>query len=223
VKNSGETEVLDAMFKKARFLSQIGDFPASYLAYDSIILKKKISVGKKIDAVMEKSRISLFKLDLVSLKSELAEAKELIEKGGDWDRRNRLKVYEALYLVACREIKKAAVLFLECIATFNCAELLSYEHFMFFAVVTNIMSLDRLNLNKKLLANPEVISVTATLPNLKNLMHTIYNCDYSGFFKSMVDINDQITVDRYIGSHATYVFREYRVLAYAQFLEAYRR
>lgn len=223
VRSAGETEVLDGMFKKARLLTKIGDFPAANAAYDDILNKTKISTGKKIDATMEKSRISLYLLDLPALKAQITEAKTLNDAGGDWDRRNRLKVYEALYLLACREIKKAAELLLDCIATFNCAELLSYEHFMFFAIVSNIMSLDRTSLHKKIIANPEVISVVATFPDLRNLMHSIYNCDYEGFFKAIHKLNRRVSMDRYIGPHAAYIFREYRVLAYAQFLQAYRR
>ena len=31
-----------------------------------------------------------------------------------------------------------------------------------------------------------------------------------------------ISIDRYLGSHATFIVREYRILAYCQYLEAYR-
>lgn len=48
-------------------------------------------------------------------------------QGGDWDRRNRLKIYEALYLITIRSFKKAADLLLDCIATFTCVELTSYN------------------------------------------------------------------------------------------------
>lgn len=35
-------------------------------------------------------------------------------------------------------------------------------------------------------------------------------------------MNDQVLQDRYLGPHAVYISRELRVLAYSQFLEAYR-
>ena len=39
-------------------------------------------------------------------KSEnVAKAKKMIDDGGDWDRRNRLKVYEGLYLLTIRDFK----------------------------------------------------------------------------------------------------------------------
>jgi hypothetical protein len=105
-------------------------------------------------------------------------------QGGDWDRRNRLKVYEALSFIMSRNFSKAAELLLDCIATFTCVELTSYNQvgrwrregthstmvklrwmavgliaaaflcvpvqFIFYAVITNILSLDRMKLKKRL-------------------------------------------------------------------------
>ena len=41
------------------------------------------------------------------LKEHVEEAKRLNDAGGDWDRRNRLKVYEAFYQLSVRNVKKA--------------------------------------------------------------------------------------------------------------------
>jgi hypothetical protein len=37
----------------------------------------------------------------------------LIEKGGDWDRRNRLKVYRGLHLLSIRQFAKSGELLLD--------------------------------------------------------------------------------------------------------------
>ena len=57
--------------------------------------------------------------DWREVKEGLKKANELVAGGGDWERKNRLKVYEALFLVATRDIKRAAQLFLDSIATFT--------------------------------------------------------------------------------------------------------
>merc|ERR1711879_40030 len=57
----------------------------------------------------------------------ISEAMRLVEEGGDWDRRNRLKVYEAVYNVQIREFGRAAELFLQAVPTFTTYELMSYE------------------------------------------------------------------------------------------------
>ena len=53
---------------------------------------------------------------------------------GDWDRRNRLKVYEGLYAMSIRDFLKAANLFLETISTFTSYELMDYDLFVKYAV-----------------------------------------------------------------------------------------
>lgn len=45
---------------------------------------------------------------------------------------------------------QASELLLDCIATFTCTELASYNQFIFYAVVTNILHLERTKLKKKL-------------------------------------------------------------------------
>ena len=93
------------MFAKARYLAKIGSWTEALAAFDEIITKEKTSTGKKIDATMEKAKIALFKMDTTLLKDLVSEAKKLNEIGGDWDRRNRLKVYEAYYLLTVRDLK----------------------------------------------------------------------------------------------------------------------
>lgn len=69
--------------------------------------------------------------------------------GGDWDRRNRLKVYEGTYCMATRDFKRAAELFLDSVATFTSYEMFSYNSFVFYLVVVALKSLDRNTLRKR--------------------------------------------------------------------------
>ena len=47
-------------------------------------------------------RLGIVLHDWKLARGSLAEAKDLNEKGGDWDRRNRLKVYEAVLAMESR-------------------------------------------------------------------------------------------------------------------------
>lgn len=73
----------------------------------------------------------------------------LFEEGGDWERKNRLKVYEGLYCMSTRNFKRAANLFLDSISTFTTYELFPYDTFIFYTVLTSIISLDRVSLKQK--------------------------------------------------------------------------
>lgn len=57
--------------------------------------------------------------DWHAVRKGIAKAKRLGDEGGDWERKNRLKVYEAVYLMATRSFKDAAHLFLDSMATFS--------------------------------------------------------------------------------------------------------
>jgi len=61
----------------------------------------------------------------------------MMEEGGDWDRRNRLKVYEGLYSMSIRNFGKAADLFLETVSTFTSYELMDYKQVSFFLAILN--------------------------------------------------------------------------------------
>lgn len=71
-------------------------------------------------------------------------------------------MYEALHLITSRDIKGAAALLLECVSTFTCTELCSYNDFILYTVVTNILALPRTTLKKKIVEGPEV-RITAPL------------------------------------------------------------
>lgn len=220
--NAGDTDVLDSMFEKARYLSKVGNWSEAYSAYKLVLEKEKASMGKKIDANMEMAKMALVTQDIPKLKATITEAKRLNDLGGDWDRRNRLKVYEALYLLLTRDVKEASKLLLECVATFTCTELCSYKDFMFYALITSVVTLNRTDLRKKVINDPHVITIIRELPNPKKLVNTVYNCDYKGFFAAILSTHPEIMENRFFGPLAVYLVREMRVLAYAQFLEAYK-
>lgn len=73
----------------------------------------------------------------------------LIDEGGDWDRRNRLKVYRGTYCMAVRDFKMAASLFLDTVATFTSYELMDYKTFVTYTVFCSMIALSRPDLREK--------------------------------------------------------------------------
>lgn len=53
------------------------------------------------------------------MKKLLVRAKAVCDAGGDWEHKNKLKVYEGLAAMYSRDFKRAAELFLDSIATFT--------------------------------------------------------------------------------------------------------
>lgn len=221
-KNAGDTEVVDALFAKARHLAAIGDHAESHATFTLLLAKPKVVTGKKIDALMEEAKMALFSLDTLKLKNLLLEAKKLNDQGGDWDRRNRLKIYEALHFLAIRDIPSAAPLLLDCVATFTCTELLSYKQFIQITVITCVGVLDRNELRKKVIKDPHVSTALRDLPDTQKLVTGLFHCDYRAFFEAMVPLSDTLHLHRFLGPLLPFFLREWRVLAFSQFLAAYR-
>ena len=52
-----------------------------------------MAVGQKMDLMFSLLRLDLIHSDYTAVKANLAKARKLFEEGGDWERKNRLKVH----------------------------------------------------------------------------------------------------------------------------------
>lgn len=109
----------------------------------------------------------------------------LIEEGGDWDRRNRLKAYEGIYFMSIRDFKHAAELFLDSLSTFTCTELMSFHDFIKYSVLMSMIALDRPNIKQRVIHAPEILEVLPQMPEIQNFIESLYHCDYRRFFVAL--------------------------------------
>jgi 26S proteasome regulatory subunit N7 len=135
-------------------------------------------------------RIGLVFGELDLLRVDMEKARGLAEEGGDWERRNRLKVYDGVYLMSLREFKKASELFLTSIATFSSYELLSMREFVTYTVLMAMISVDRATLHDKVLQSPEILTYIRALPPLDVYATSLYECSYKELFESLGMYND---------------------------------
>jgi len=104
-------------------------------------------------------RIGLFFGDAVSVKKNIEKADSLIESGGDWDRRNRLKAYKGLHLLTVRSYNLAAPLLLDSLSTFTSYELCSYSALVIYSVLAGSLSLKRVDFKAKVVDAPEIKAI----------------------------------------------------------------
>lgn len=220
--NLGESEVRDAMIEKAAHFDSIGAQTESIEAHSAVVADGKAGAAVRIDCALAKIRMGLCFTDHELTGKSVEECQKIVDEGGDWERRNRLKVYEAVHLMSSREFKKAAELFLDSLATFTCLELIPYNTFVFYTVVASVVALDRVTLKKRVLHAPEILSVIEQIPALADFMNSLYKCDYARFFQSFPVIVGQLQCDPYLKAHVKYFEREMCVVAYTQFLASYR-
>ncbi|CAN1239633.1 26S proteasome non-ATPase regulatory subunit 6 homolog [Linum grandiflorum] len=183
---------------------------------------KTVAVGQKMDLVFYTLQLGFFHMDFDLISKSIDKAKKLFEEGGDWERKNRLKVYEGLYCMSTRNFKKAADLFLDSISTFTTYEIFPYDTFIFYTVVTSIISLDRVSLKQKVVDAPEILAVIGKIPHLSEFLNSLYDCQYKSFFTAFAGLTEQIKLDRYLHPHFRYYMREVRTVVYSQFLESYK-
>jgi len=250
-KEEGDQEVRDAMMDKAEFYVKIGDRVNAIQEFRNIRRKCHTTVGFRLDLIFHQLRLALFYSDsfkeeekpkteenIDEVKSEekkkeklitnphdfsqnLKEAKRLVDEGGDWDRRNRLKVYEAIYFVQMREFKKAADLFLAAVPTFTSYELMSYEDLVSYTVITALVSIPRKQMKKDLIEGSDIQQQLYNLPEIRDYLISYYNCQYDKFFISLSQLETALKNNRYFSKHTQYYIREMRLAGYKQLLASY--
>uniref|UniRef100_A0A7N9AUH2 26S proteasome non-ATPase regulatory subunit 6 n=1 Tax=Mastacembelus armatus TaxID=205130 RepID=A0A7N9AUH2_9TELE len=223
-KNLGESEIRDAMMAKAEYLIRIGDKEGALTAFRKTY-DKTVALGHRLDIVFYLLRIGLFYMDSDLITRNSEKAKSLIEEGGDWDRRNRLKVYQGLYCVAIRDFKQAAELFLDTVSTFTSYELMDYKTFVTYTVYVCMIALKRPDLREKVIKGAEILEVLHSLPAVRQYLFSLYECRYSVFFQSLVFLSmveQEMKKDWLFAPHYRYYVREMRIQAYSQLLESYR-
>ncbi|EPZ30991.1 26S proteasome non-ATPase regulatory subunit 6-like protein [Rozella allomycis CSF55] len=220
-KNLGDTEVLDAMILKADYLCQIGDKDGAIAAY-AAVAEKTGSLGTKLDVAFSQIRLGFLYSDAELINKNIEKAKSLLESGGDWDRKNRLKVYEGLYAMSTRDFHTAADKFLDALATFTCTELLEYKEFIKYTIICALIAVDRIGIRKKLINAPEVLEVIHEISPLDSYMNSLYNCQYKEFFIALAKLETLLKSDRYLYPHYKYIVKEMKIKAYSQLLESYK-
>ncbi|CDR47030.1 CYFA0S27e00958g1_1 [Cyberlindnera fabianii] len=224
-KDEGQLETAEGYKRLGDYYARIGD------RNNAITTLKKAyeltpSTGAKIDISLTITRIGFFFGDTVFVEKQLEQTNTLIEKGGDWERRNRYKMYKGLYSLSIRDFETASTLLIDSLATFTSTEISTYEQLAQYASIAGAITLNRVDLKKRIIDSPELLSLLPTTPELapiSSLVISLYTSDYQPYFKYLLQTNDEIMLpSRYLSAHANFYLREMRRRAYAQLLESYK-
>lgn len=218
-------EILPSTIKLAEYYTTIIDRHNAIKTYKKA-LELAQSTSSKIDIFLTIARIEFFFNDYPSVAKYLDQVKAQIDKGGDWERRNRYKTYQGIYLLATRNFTEASKLLIDSLATFTSTEICSYEQVAHYSIVSGVIALDRVDLKSKIIDSPEILSIYSSAPNLEpliNLTNSLYTCQYNYFFQYLLETHDKLLLtNKYLHQHANYFLRELRCKAYGQLLESYK-
>lgn len=215
----GDTELLTVQREKAEYLALLCDNERATEAYKVVF--EKTATSSKIDLLFGLLRLSLFFGETQRTSTLLDECSALIEKGGDWDRRNRYKAYRGIHELSIRKFTSASSMLLDTVSTFTSTELCSYAAIVRYAMVAGLISLPRTELKTKIVDSPEVLAMRSEMVELESCVNSLYLSDYASFFIALADVQHTLLKDRYLAPHAHYYIRELRVKAYSQLLQSY--
>jgi 26S proteasome regulatory subunit N7 len=224
IKNSDSIEEFDVntyVFERARLYKENNKTEEAIKEY-KIVIEKTPSFNLKMDSVFEILLIAIRAKDINMIKENLDLCKKFLKDASDWEKKNKYKVYEGLYLILTRKFQEAGKLFLEALMTFVNYELFSYKDFVFYTAITNIITVDRVTLKNRVIDNSDVVSCIKDIPHLKEFLESFYTGNYKKFFVEFYHIIERIKKDFFLSQHSNYFISEMRIKVYNQFLRKYK-
>ena len=214
---------------KASYIFEIGKIYKEKKMMDKALetfketIEQTTSFNTKIDAIFEILHIGLMDKNQDILKEYLEKCHELLKsEGGDWEKKNRLKIYEGLNFVLNKNFKDAGKNFLDALMTFTSYELFDFKTFVFYTAITNIITVDRKTLKDRIIDNSDVLSCINEIPHLQKFLNTFYDGEYGQFFHELYYIIQVLKKDFYLSKHYNYFINEMRIKVYSQFLQSYK-
>lgn len=99
--NYGDTEVREALINKADFFLKNGEDEKAIKGYTHAY-EKTVGVSKRLEIYMILIQIYFKQNKLDEIKSYILKSKALLEEGGDWENKNKLKVLLIINLLGLR-------------------------------------------------------------------------------------------------------------------------
>lgn len=207
---------------------KISEFYASIMDHKNftktsrILMTKNMSTSLKMDVLLCKIRFAILHEDKKVIKSALEEGNDIIAHGCDWDRKNKFKLYEGLCNIILKQFYKAAGCISGSLAAFDCVELFSYEHCVFYLIFCGLLSFNRDELKQKILTCSEVLETLKFNENGIKLVEAIYNCDYANIMMLAMPFFEDVSNDVFVSNLVDYFVREMKIRIYKQLLVSYK-
>ena len=181
----------------------------------------KLSIGAQIDLLFVEIEDAFRRQDNERVVKLFDQTAELIERGGDWDRRNRRKVYQGIYHASVeRDFVKAAALLVETIDTFSVPSFMPFERFVMIASICGLFAFDRQRM-KVILENPNLIGSLHENRCVYDMGWALYNSDYRAFLENLTKTVVRMMNDDLLKKHVDWYCKEMRLKAYKQMLRSY--
>eukprot|EP00834_Sanchytrium_tribonematis_P004344 NODE_208_length_12861_cov_0.800972.p6 type:complete len:292 gc:universal NODE_208_length_12861_cov_0.800972:3332-4207(+) len=195
--------------KSAVYLAQQGSLDA--IPIFEQVISQSGNAGLKIEALLACVRLHwLYNKDPAPLFAKL----DTLVENADWDRRNKYKVYKAVYLLTKRQFTESSVLLAETLSTFTSYELCTFQEYTQIAVIVCILTHSRPDLKK--------LNIQVDSPLFVEYQQSLYLCNYGDFFLKLSDIEEYMEKHWFLSLHLKYYIKEMKLKAYQQVLTSYQ-
>jgi len=143
--------------------------------------------------------------------------------GGDWEKKNKLCVYEGISCLISRNFTKAAELFLAQVDTFNAPEIITFDELVYYGCILGIITLSRQKIKEKIINNSEIVAVLREDKTIFDFVYSVYDANYNVFFENLIVLTENfIAKDQFLRPHKEYILKKIRIVIYTQYLEAFK-
>lgn len=220
--SDGDLEIRDALIEKADIYLSHGD-SENFRVFVFKALEKTIGNAKKLEFYLLIVNSFFKERNYHKFAEYLLVCRTLTDESLDWEKKNKLAIYEGIYAILRRDLVLAAQTLLGCVNTFNSPEIMSFRELVGYAVVLGLLGLHRKEVREKIITNAEIISVLNEHDLLKQFTQTIFESNYKVFFELLLKLNEELlSKDHLLSRHGPYLLKRARIVIYSLFLESYK-
>ena len=220
--NEGDLEIRDAFLEKAEIYFEAKD----NINFRECILKaleKAVGNSKKLELNMMIMNNFYHERNFEKFLEFLKICQGLTDDSLDWEKKNKLAIYEGVSHILKRNLPSAAEILLNSVNTFNSPEIMSFKELVKYAVLLGLLSLHRKDIHEKIIQSSEVWSVLKENKLLSDFTNAIYENKYSTFFPLLIDVNSEISMtDFLLSRHRSHLLKRARIVIFSLFLESYK-
>lgn len=121
-------------------------------AFDTMkkLVRDTTSLSLRMDIFLCKIRMSIIMRSKRQLEESIEQAEDMCARGCDWDRRNKYKVYKAVFSIMKARFGDAAQLLSEALPSFESSEVVSYSKAVTYLVFCGLVAFDRGDVRDKI-------------------------------------------------------------------------
>lgn len=220
--DQGDLEIRDAYLEKADIYLEVNDLE-NYRGCIQKALEKAVGNAKKLELNLLILNTFWKQRDFEMYEKTLDVCRKLTDDSLDWEKKNKLAIYESIHKILKRQMEEAATTLIACVDTFNSPEIMSFKELVAYAVVLGVLWLPRKDIREKIMQNPEINSVLKEFPVLNDFRNAVFNMNYLKFFELLIRLSDEyLAVDVLLSKHRQSLLRRARIVIYSLFLESYK-